>query len=365
MNSPTTIAPWHYDKRKIIQFFTHLIVLAMLFFLPEVMLNMSRPQPNGVTGWIFYLKPALYCVAFYINYYYIIDRSLGHKYGVWKLLGYNSILLVVMLIVLYLVTLNFIPEHHQPPRHLVGRPEAHHTAKALSFLVRDIVILTLAIALAVALKVSDKWLKLDRKQHILQSYQREEELKSLKSQLNPHFLFNTLNNIYALIAISPDKAQKAVHDLSHLLRYVLYEDNSAVKLSQELDFIDNYVKLMRLRLGDKLKVNVCLDSGDYGDCLIAPLLFISLVENAFKHGNTGIPEHQIDISITCKDGIINCLIANFYCPDDHSKDSSGIGIVNLRRRLDLIYGDNAKMNTTITPDKYIVNLVINLNNPQQ
>lgn len=352
-----------FDKRKVIRFFTHLIVLAMLFFLPEVILNISRPRFSGEISGLFYLKPALYCITFYINYYYIIDHSLGKKYGVWRLIGYNLVVLIISLAILHFGSLSFTPE--PPDRPLHHLPEGPRPPRTLGFLVRDSLVLALSIALAVALKVSDKWIRLDHKQQILRSFQREEELKSLKSQLNPHFLFNTLNNIYALIAISPDKAQKAVHDLSGLLRYVLYEDNSSVKLAQELDFIDNYIKLMRLRLGDKVCVNVTLDPGDSADRLIAPLLFISLVENAFKHGNTSSHDHAIDISITCNAGIIDCHISNFYNPDDRSKDASGIGITNLRRRLDLIYGKNSEMNTTVTADRYTVDLIINLNNPQQ
>ncbi len=354
------IAPLrHCDKRRIIRFFIHFIVLAMLFFLPEAVLYMSHPRLPAGISWLFYVKPTLYCIAFYINYYYIIDHTLGRKFGIWRFLGFNIILFSIILSSLYLLFAGFMP----PPR-----PSADYTphiSRLLGFFVRESLVIALSVALAAALKTGDKWLRLDRKQQLLQACQREEELKSLKSQLNPHFLFNTLNSIYALIAISPDKAQKAVHDLSRLLRYVLYDDNTVVKLSQELDFIDNYIKLMRLRLGDKMKVNVTLNPGNCSDSMIAPLLFISLVENAFKHGNTGSPDHSIDISITCNDGFIDCRIANFHNPDDKSKDTSGIGISNLRRRLDLIYGSNAKMTTTISADKYIVNLIINLNNTRQ
>lgn len=358
MNNPIATLR-HCDKRKVIRFFTHLIVLAMLFFLPEVVLYMSRPRFPVEINWLFYVKPTLYCIAFYINYYYIIDHTLGRKFGIWRFLGLNLILLAVILSSLYLISAGFIP----PPRH--SADYTPHMSRMLGFFIRESLVSALSVALATALKTGDKWLHLDRKQQLMQACQREEELKSLKSQLNPHFLFNTLNSIYALIAISPDKAQKAVHDLSRLLRYVLYEDSPMVKLSQELDFIDNYIKLMRLRIGDKMPINVTLDPGDCGDCMTAPLLFISLVENAFKHGNTGSPDHSIDISVTCRGGIIDCHIANNHNPDDRSKDVSGIGIANLRRRLDIIYGSDAKMTTAVSADRYIVNLSINLNNTRQ
>ena len=126
----------------------------------------------------------------------------------------------------------------------------------------------------------------------------EAELQNLKSQLNPHFLFNTLNNIYSLIAFSPEKAQEAVHDLSRLLRYVLYESSQPfVSLEKDFDFLRNYVELMRIRLPKhvELKTNIVASSPG---TLIAPLLFISLVENAFKHGvSNNKPSFIIWISI--------------------------------------------------------------------
>lgn len=355
MNSHPAIAT-HYQKRRLMRSFTHLIVLAILFFLPEVMFSMAAPRHQGETVWAFYLKPLSYCIAFYVNYYFIIDHSLGKRYGVGRLAGYNSILVVAILIAMWTASWLLFPH----PRRLEP-----NTAWQISFILRDCVMLVLTISLAVAVKISEKWLNLDRKQQEMMSSQKEEELKSLKSQLNPHFLFNTLNNIYALIAISPDKAQQAVHDLSSLLRYVLYDDNSVVKLSQELSFIDKYVKLMQLRLGTGTPVNVMLDAGDSADSPIAPLLFISLVENAFKHGNTGEKDSPIDISITCKDHTIHCHVSNHYKPDNRSTDSSGIGIANLRRRLDLIYGKNATMNTLITTDTYTVDLSITLTDDRQ
>ena len=113
----------------------------------------------------------------------------------------------------------------------------------------------------------------------------EAELKNLKNQLNPHFLLNTLNNIYALIAFNSDKAQEAVQELSKLLRHVLYDNQQTfVPLEKELDFIRNYVALMRIRLPQQVEVSVNLEVDSGGALQIAPLIFISLIENAFKHG---------------------------------------------------------------------------------
>lgn len=156
------------------------------------------------------------------------------------------------------------------PRRVPRHVDAHaDLLRRVSFLMRDVVMVILTVALSVAMKLSDYWVKLNRQRQEMEMVQHKEELESLKKQLNPHFLFNTLNSIYALIAISPDKAQQAVHELSQLLRYVLYENSPTVPIQDELTFIDNYVKLMKLRIGDKMPINVTLDSGDCNDCHIA------------------------------------------------------------------------------------------------
>ena len=114
---------------------------------------------------------------------------------------------------------------------------------------------------------------------------RKRNWKNLRNQLNPHFLLNTLNNIYALIAFDSDKAQQAVQELSKLLRYVLYDNQQTyVPLCKEVDFIRNYIELMRIRLSANVQMITKFDIQPDSQTLIAPLIFISLIENAFKHG---------------------------------------------------------------------------------
>ena len=164
-------------------------------------------------------------------------------------------------------------------------------------------------------------------------------MQNLKSQLNPHFLFNTLNNIYSLIAFSPEKAQEAVHDLSRLLRYVLYDSSQPmVPLEKELDFIRNYVELMRIRLPEHVKLTTDISSAT-SETQVAPLLFISLIENAFKHGVSHNKPSFIDLKIHQEGTRIVCSIRNSDFPKDNGQDKSGsgIGLQNLSRRLELLY----------------------------
>lgn len=168
----------------------------------------------------------------------------------------------------------------------------------------------------------------------------EAELKNLKNQLNPHFLLNTLNNIYALIAFNCDKAQEAVQELSKLLRHVLYDNQQTfVPLEKELDFIRNYVALMRIRLPQQVEISLHLETDPGSSLLIAPLLFISLIENAFKHGISPTAHSFISIAITGNtDGTVRCEIQNSNYPKTgQDKSGSGIGLEQVSKRLELIY----------------------------
>ena len=131
--------------------------------------------------------------------------------------------------------------------------------------------------------MTERWYRDERKRQEIEKANAEAELSALKSQVNPHFLFNTLNNIYSLIQIDQDKAQEAVHDLSGLMRHVLYEsDRPMVSLKSEVGFIKDYVKLMSMRCPSDVKLDVSLPE-DGSELEIAPMLFLPLVENAFKH----------------------------------------------------------------------------------
>ncbi|MDE5651403.1 MAG: sensor histidine kinase [Duncaniella sp.] len=318
-----------------------------------------------------YAKALVYIFIFYVNYYYIIERSIEKPHKVLRFLGYNLLVVLTALLILYLIWRYWGDQFHIPgkkiPKRLQEQPEYVRIARWTSSLLRDVVMIVFTVGLAVALRLGDKWKQLSQQKKDLVSAQREEELKNLKSQLNPHFLFNTLNSIYALIAISPTKAQDAVHELSRLLRYVLYDTPTSVTVRQEIDFINNYVKLMRLRLKPSLDISVNLDAGNCANSTIAPLLFITVIENVFKHGIHNSPEDKIEIDIIAADGMIKCHTSNTMTAESHEKATQGgIGMQNLRRRLQLLYGDRAIFDVSASGTTYSVNLTIPLDhvNPE-
>ena len=202
----------------------------------------------------------------------------------------------------------------------------------------------------------------------------EAELEWLKNQLNPHFLFNTLNNISSLIQIDADKAQDSIAQLSDLLRYAMYETRrETVPLQGEVEFMRNYVELMKLRCNDKTVVN-CQFPIVNCQLEIAPLLFISLIENAFKHGVSSSRDSRIDISLAITPHpssntqhpspntqhlVFTCDNTNFP-KDDADRSGSGIGIENTRRRLDLIYKDRYTWEQSLDDNIYHVRIELRI-----
>jgi LytS/YehU family sensor histidine kinase len=184
-------------------------------------------------------------------------------------------------------------------------------------------------------------------------------LEYLKYQLNPHFLMNTLNNIHALVDIDPELSKESIVELSKMLRFVLYEGNKpTVPLYHELDFLDHYITLMRLRYTDKVSITVNKPD-ELPNCEIPPLLFITVVENAFKHGVSYQQPSFIDISIQISDSQLKFSCRNSKIPNEE-EHHGGIGLQNVKQRLDLIYGKNFTLDINNEPQEYNIQLTIPL-----
>ncbi len=374
------------NQHLLVNLFIHLSAI-FLFISPEIITNIddNRPIPSGVI-----IKTVLYIAIFYINYLFI-NRFLDRKNGKWHFFGMNVLLLIIVSVIILLTSHGYtdnsfhpinkpphphseqqsINQHQAPPQWDSDKPTppSHpkhknifiHAAGRLS---RDLLIAILTIALAFAVRVAVRWLELQQKQASLISSQRETELENLKSQINPHFLFNTLNSIYALIDIRPTQAKEAVHELSGMMRYAIYETNTMVTLKQELDFLNNYIALMKMRMNPNRRIEDSLSCNGYCNYKIAPLLFIPIIENAFKYGNTGNTSNPIIINLTVNDGIVKCYTFNHFDNQKrNTQNDSGIGFSNLQRRLNLIYGENASFNVIEHNNTFQVELTINLNNP--
>lgn len=188
------------------------------------------------------------------------------------------------------------------------------------------------------------------------------ELSFLRAQINPHFFFNTLNNIYALTLLDGDLARDAIHRLSRLMRYVLYETGAGtVRLSQEIAFVQDYIQLMQLRLTDKVQVDLDLSAPD-GEVSIAPMLVLPFVENAFKHGVSATEPSRIFIGIRQRATTLEVEVRNpiFRQAAESLDESNGIGLTNTRRRLDLLYPGRHTLRVHQTDAEYLVYLTLDL-----
>ncbi|MBK9687900.1 MAG: histidine kinase [Saprospiraceae bacterium] len=208
------------------------------------------------------------------------------------------------------------------------------------------------------------WMKGQNEKQELANQTLQSELKFLKSQINPHFLFNTLNSLYALTLKKSDLAPEIVLKLSEMMRYMLYECNEKyVSLEKEVNYVINYLDLEKLRHGKKINIHF-QQSGEIRNQLIAPLLFIPFIENCFKHGvSHQIAEAFVDIKININGQEVSVEIENSkhaVMPGAHQKKSGGIGLVNVKRRLDLLYADAYELKITDTPTTYKVTLFLKL-----
>ena len=194
----------------------------------------------------------------------------------------------------------------------------------------------------------------------LRSKSLQQQLEYLKYQINPHFFMNTLNNIHALVDIEPEKAKSTILELSKLMRYVLYEGAKAtVPLQHEVAFLQNYITLMKIRYTDKVRINMDVPPL-IPDKQMPPLLLISFVENAFKHGVSYQKDSFIDVQVQVEDERLT-----FFCrnskTDEKDENHGGVGLANVKQRLKLLYGSDFSLSITDGSDVYDVRLSIPLN----
>lgn len=346
------------ENKKPLPLLIHLAAWGVLFGLPFFFTGREAETVTWESYVRFMIVPLSFMFVFYINYFLLVHRYLYARHPGRFFLSNLLVIIIAMASVHFLMHLLPPPEHIHPPRH-------RDWQEIVGFFLGNVMLYLLVAGLSVAIRMTDGWYKVDSMKKELEKSRAEAELQNLKSQLNPHFLFNTLNNIYSLIAFSPEGAQEAVHDLSRLLRYVLYESNQPmVPLEKELDFIRNYVELMRIRLPRHVQLQTDITTVPPG-ILIAPLLFISLIENAFKHGVSNSNPSFIHVNIHQEAGKVVCKIRNSYFPKDtlQDKSGSGIGLVNLEKRLALLYPGQYVFHAERQGEVYNTLLILSVKTP--
>jgi LytS/YehU family sensor histidine kinase len=209
------------------------------------------------------------------------------------------------------------------------------------------------------LRFAVDWFEFESKKKEVENEKLATELNFLKAQINPHFLFNTLNNLYYLAYTKSANTTEVIAKLSQMMRYMIYESNhTKVQLSREIEYMENYISLERLRLNNQIPINFNVKNVLH-DVRIAPLILITFLENAFKHGVSNNSTNEwVNISLELKDNEIVYIVENSKLPEMQRAKitKSGIGLQNVQRRLDLSYPGQYTLKVTNAPDRYRIEL---------
>ncbi len=311
-----------------------LLWFLLLITLPIVQTMNGAPWNDVVEGMKYYYPTVLiYPVIFYANYCLFIPKQLFAGRS-WHFFIAN-ISCVFVLNILHNFYLN-----------LMGVDMSQFSGGIRWLFMLGMAILNILLILAaIGLKSEERTVQIEMKKKEAERANAEQELHRLKSQLNPHFLFNTLNNISSLVSLNQDEAQSSISQLSNMLRYVLYDSaDNEVKLYKEVEFMRNYIELMRLRYTDKLWVDTSFAAED-SQTTIAPLLFISLLENAFKYGATNRHDSFITVFLDETSHRITFKVSNSLLKDGemNKRNSGGVGLENLKKRLQLLYPQKSEL----------------------
>lgn len=299
---------------------------------------------------------SLHIPLVYFNLFVLIPRYLLNSkylnYIISLILSIGVVYVLKTGLTFYLISENIWPEANREYQPF----ELNHI---LAVFIGELYVLAMASSVYLTLT----WLRERDRNRALIENQYKIKLKYLKTQIQPHFFFNTLNNLYSLSLESSEKVPDVIIKLSKLMEYVLYdvEGGKSVPLLKEIDYIQNYVEIEKLRF-ENVEVSINLES-NIEDITIPPLLFITLVENAFKHG--GINNNQLKIKMNFEiidRKFLNFEIINNFVFSQHSKPKSGIGLKNIKKRLKLIYKNDYTLKKEIKFNYYIVRLQIPLNN---
>ncbi|MGB8491469.1 MAG: histidine kinase, partial [Bacteroidales bacterium] len=334
-----------------IRIFLHLLAWLILLALPLYFIKRWQLDKDFV--WLTYINLIINGVIFYINYLILVPR---YFFNSKKLKYYLSV--IVLIGCFYFVsdysnkvvfrynnernrTEQSENRHNQPGRTgpppggrlIFGRPPFRQM-HLFNYGFTSVFL----VFFSLGLRVLERHSQTEKMQKEMEKEKLNSELAFLKNQVSPHFFFNTLNNIYSLINISAEDSQKAILKLSKLMRYLLYESEQGdTKLSNEIEFMNNYIDLMKLRMSEKVNLTVSFPE-HYNDMAVPPLLFIPFIENAFKHGVSYRSNSFIRIEMEVKQKSITFRCDNSIANGNGStaKEHSGIGLENVSKRLNLL-----------------------------
>lgn len=335
-----------FKYRKKSELILHILVWIIFFTFPFLISGGERePRSLNFLVGVYLLPVVLYAIVFYFNYYLFIDRYWFSK---------HFATFTVINLLFFIVGILIIDASRDAL--IVDRPGylklASFSNKAIWNYSRLLISYVLTIGASVSIKMTKNWFAFEDQKKQLENERLKSELSGLKYQLQPHFFFNTLNNIYSLVDASPEQSKEALHQLSKMMRYLLYEtEGETTSLSKELNFTTSYIELMKMRVPKHVKVSYDFPS-PYKDVEVLHLLFISLVENAFKHGVSS-QESFIDIHCGITADRLTFSVRNSNYPKQElDRSGSGIGMGNLRKRIELHPERKYKFETFVENNVY-------------
>ena len=321
----------------------------VLFWLGYFMFNLIRWGSYFDDYWYSFksnlVEFPIHIIVVYFNVYYLIPKLILRK-RYWTYL----FSLTMMLALVYLVRtgLNYI---------LVTEaiwPEAENTGSFLQL--NHIIAVVLGelyvVTFVSAIKLLIDWSIEKQRNEDLAKLQLSTELKYLRTQIQPHFFFNTLNNLYALTLIKSDNAPQLVIKISDMMEYVLYEVNSTkAGLWEEINYINNFIDISRLRFNESIECETNI-TGDIEDVEVPPLLLLTFIENCFKHGLRDSDKVKVTMSFEVVKDYLEFTLVNSFNPESNISNEDGIGIVNTKRRLNLLFANNYVLDSTIKDNMY-------------
>lgn len=348
--------------------FLHLFSWIILFILPNYLLYIDSGHdkfPDIIFLIISFTQILAYAVVFYVNYFWLIPHFFfKNKKWIYFL---SVIVLIIGIGFLFDLSRSDGPPRNRPPlsseTNLLLQPEneprPHRSMKRPTY---DYFLISIILSgFGLGLRFSEKLVKNESQRKEAEKEKANSELALLKSQVSPHFFFNTLNNIYSLVQINSEDGQKAILQLSKLMRYLLYEsDQGNTMMSSEINFMKNYIELMKLRISNKVEINISFPD-KYDDIIIPPLLFIPFIENAFKHGISYREPSYVRIEMKIEVGKVLFKCNNSLKKNEETLLSdSGIGLENVKKRLTLLFPDAHSLSIEHTSESYNVNLTIDV-----
>ncbi len=337
-------------RKKLLKALIHLGFWFLIFLWPLLALDeVSSTQYLIHRHW---LVTSSLLVVFYINYFVLVKLYFFQENKI-KFYVLNLLLVLgIFLLMQYFLTFNTF----NPTMNGVRLREVRSGTMSSLQLILPMI---LSIGMCVGLKINKKWMNDQLTLQETKQNQLDSEIKYLRYQVQPHFLFNTLNNIYSLIDNAPVEAKTSIHSLSNMMRYVLHDSPTRkVPLAKEINFLEHYIDLMQLRISSNIKIEKSFPVINQ-PIQIAPLLLISFIENAFKHGIDAVQPSFIKVKLTINKDQIEYTVINSSFPEKENVTNSGIGLENLKKRLELLYPNKFEFNTKEENNTYIANLILN------